>query len=278
MTTSKMLWNSVLSTANAKYGCADVKNFYLETPMERYEYMRIPVHLIPDEFIRAYGLQDKIYKGYLYLEIRRGMYGLPQAGILANQLLRKRLEPHGYYEAKHTPGLWKHTTRPVTFTLVVHDFGIKYVGTEHAQHLIETLKKYYTVKTDWTGSLYCGIQLDWDYNYPTRHLDISMPKYVSEKRHEFSHKTPTHPQHSPHPAPPVRYGKAAQETAPPDNATPLPPDKHKRVQKVIGSFLYYGRAVDTTILKALNSLAHQQSKPTTTTLANTVTRLLSHPS
>jgi hypothetical protein len=88
------------------------------------------------------------------------MYGLPQAGILANQLLRKRLVPHGYMEAKHTPSLWTHHTRPITFTLVVIDFGIKYEGDIHAHHLINTLRKYYTVATDWTGRLYCGIQLD----------------------------------------------------------------------------------------------------------------------
>ena len=206
MTTSKMLWNSVLSTTDAKYCCADVKNFYLETPMERYEYMRLPVHLIPAEFLKAYNLQNKIFKGHLYMEIRKGMYGLPQSGILANQLLRKRLAPHGYFEAKHTPGLWKHQTRPITFTLVVDDFGIKYVGTDHAQHLIDTLRKYYTVETDWTGSLYCGIQLKWNYDPPTRHLDISMPKYVVAKLHEFKHPNPAQPQHAPHPAPPVRYG------------------------------------------------------------------------
>jgi hypothetical protein len=80
------------------------------------------VHLIPAEFLQAYKLQDTIYKGYLYLEIRKGMYGLPQAGILANQLLRKRLASHGYTEAKHTPSLWRHDTRPITFTLVVDDF------------------------------------------------------------------------------------------------------------------------------------------------------------
>jgi hypothetical protein len=70
------------------------------------------------------------------------MYGLPQAGILANQLLRKRLAPHGYTEAKHTPSLWQHATRPISFTLIVDDFGIKYVGNKHAQHLITTLEKY----------------------------------------------------------------------------------------------------------------------------------------
>jgi hypothetical protein len=93
-------------------------------------------------------LQDKSYKGHLYLEIRKGMHGLPHAGILANQLLRKRLAPHGYTEAKYTPALWQHDTRPITFTLVVDDFGMKYLGNEHTQHLITTLKKYYTVATD----------------------------------------------------------------------------------------------------------------------------------
>jgi hypothetical protein len=102
MVTSKILWNSVLSPG-AKYCCADVKNFYLKTPMERYEYMRIPARQIPDAFLDSYHLRPKIYKGHIYMEIRRGMYGLPQAGILVNQLLRERLKPHGYYEVQNTP-------------------------------------------------------------------------------------------------------------------------------------------------------------------------------
>ena len=56
------------------------------------------------------------------------MYGLPQAGILANKLLRKRLATFGYIEVPHTPGLWKYIWLPVQFTLVVDDFGVKYVG------------------------------------------------------------------------------------------------------------------------------------------------------
>ena len=62
------------------------------------------------------------------MQIQRGLYGLPQSGILANKLLRKRLKPHGYYELPYTPGLWKHVTLPVLFTLVVYDFGVKYTG------------------------------------------------------------------------------------------------------------------------------------------------------
>ena len=60
----------------------------------------------------------------------------------------------------HTPGLWRHVTRPILFLLVVDDFGVKYVGTEHAQHLINTLKKWYQLTVDWKGQTYCGINLD----------------------------------------------------------------------------------------------------------------------
>ena len=98
---------------------------YLATPMDCYEYMRMPLSIIPENIIRQYNLCERSKNDYVYMEIIRGMYGLPQAGILANQLLRKRLKPHGYYEVQHTPGLWRHESLPIQFTLVVDDFGVK---------------------------------------------------------------------------------------------------------------------------------------------------------
>jgi hypothetical protein len=68
------------------------------------------------------------------------MYGLPQTGILSNQLIARRLAIHGYHQTKCTPGLWQHVTRPIQFTLVVDDFGVQYVGAEHAQHIIAALE------------------------------------------------------------------------------------------------------------------------------------------
>ena len=59
------------------------------------------------------------------MEIIKAIYGLPQVGTLANNLLKKRLAPAGYYEMTHTPGLWKHVSRPIAFTLVVDNFGVK---------------------------------------------------------------------------------------------------------------------------------------------------------
>ena len=91
--------------------------------------------------------------------------------------LKKFLEPEGYYEVEHTPGLWRHRWRPISFILVVDDFGVKYVGKEHAQHLLGILEaKYPAVATDWTGGLYCGITLKW--NYDKGYVDISMPGYI----------------------------------------------------------------------------------------------------
>ena len=105
LTTSKILCNSVLSTKYARFACIDINNMYLETPMTDYEYLRIPLHLIPQEFIDEYGLERKFYKGFLYCEIWKGVYGFPQAGKLANTLLKQRLATCGYIVCMHTPGL-----------------------------------------------------------------------------------------------------------------------------------------------------------------------------
>lgn len=79
------------------------------------------------------------------------MYGLPQSGILANKLLKVRLATRGYEELPHTHQVFsstRHVLRPVWFTLIVDDFGIKYIGRENAEHLIKTLKDFYEVEVD----------------------------------------------------------------------------------------------------------------------------------
>ena len=94
----------------------------------------MPLSLFPEWTIEQYDLRTHAKDGWVYFEIRKAIYGLPQAGMLANKQLRKNLAPEGYYEVPHTPGLWKHTSRPITFFLVIDDFGIKYEGKEHADH------------------------------------------------------------------------------------------------------------------------------------------------
>jgi hypothetical protein len=106
LTTSKFLWNSTISTEGATYMCLDVKNVYLGTPMESFEYMRIPIKLIPQKIIVEYNLIPLVSDDHMFIEVQKGMHGLPQAGILAKQLLAHRLAIHGYHQAKFTPGLW----------------------------------------------------------------------------------------------------------------------------------------------------------------------------
>jgi hypothetical protein len=196
--------------------------------MDRYKYMRLAITTLPDKIIQQYKLLDLVHDGYVYVEIHRGMYGLPQAGIIANQLLVKRLTPFGYYPVTHTPGLWRHKYRPILFSLVVDDFGVKYVGKEHANHLINTLKSFYDLTVDWEATKYCGITLDWDYD--NRTVDLSMPKYVADALHHFQHSTPKHGVHAPSKWSPPQYGTKVQlipKTHSPGNK--ITPTSHRQI-------------------------------------------------
>jgi hypothetical protein len=103
------------------------------------------------------------YKGYVHLKLRPAVWGLPQAGILANKCLRHKLAPFGYFKHVNTPGLWYHESRLISFTLVVDDFGVKYINKEDVDHLVTCIKTTYTLTKDWMGNLYCSIALGWDY-------------------------------------------------------------------------------------------------------------------
>lgn len=272
--TAKMLLNSTISTPGARCVCVDVKNFYLNTPMDRYEYVRIPIALVPQEVINEYNLTALTdSQGNIYLEVRKGMYGLPQAGMLANKLLAKRLAKHGYHQVRHTPGLWTHTTRPISFALVVDDFAVKYVGKEHAQHLLGALKQHYEVSIDWGATLYCGITIKWDYDNGT--VDLSMPGYVAAALHKFQHTLPTRREDAPHSYNVPHYGVKVQLTEPIDESPLLDRQGRIRIQQIVGTFLYYARAVDPTMLMTLSTLAGEQATSTQQT-AQRVTRFLNY--
>ncbi len=134
--------------------CLDIKNFYLTTWLEYFEYMQMPLELFPIWIQEQYNLKVLTYKGFVHLEMQQAVWGLPQAGIFANKCLRRKLAPFGYYKHISTPGLWYHETRPILFTLVVDNFGVEYVNKEDIDHLIASIKKIYTLTKDWTGNLY----------------------------------------------------------------------------------------------------------------------------
>jgi hypothetical protein len=133
--TFKILINSTLSTADAAMMMMDIKNYYLGTPLPRFKYMKMLLSQFPEEIVEKYNLNSLAVDGWVNIEIRKGMCGLKQAGILANQLLQTRLAPFGYYPARHTPGICLHQTRPISFSLIMDDFAVKYVGKQHSDHL-----------------------------------------------------------------------------------------------------------------------------------------------
>jgi len=265
ITTIKAHWNSVISTKGAKYATLDIKDFYLNSKLKDYEYMKMHISLFPDEFINLYNLKHLIDKdGFIHMEIRGGMYGLPQAGRLAHDELVTHLAPHGYSPVRFTPGLWKHNKRKTTFTLVVDDFGIKHLELDDVLHLKAALETKYTVTVDYSGSLYIGVSLDW--NYIDRNVTCSMPGYIPKLLNKLKHIAPSTPQFSPNPSPHITYGAKIQLAKDEDTSPPLDSKGIKLIQSIVGATLYIARILDMTLLVTCNDIGIQQTKSTTNTL------------
>ena len=74
----KIMLNSVISTPRANFMTIIIASFYVATPMERYEYLKLKLSACPSEIIMEYKLLDiATPDGSVYVEVRKGMYGLP---------------------------------------------------------------------------------------------------------------------------------------------------------------------------------------------------------
>jgi hypothetical protein len=265
MPTVKIFINSVISTPNAKFMTGDLKDFYLNTakmPSKDFAYMKLPINIFPPAILEQY--KHLIYKDHIYVEVSKGMYGLPQAGKLANEQLVRHLAPYGYAPCPITPGLWKHHTRDITFLLVVDDFGIKYTNRKDVEHLLNALQDAYKITVDWDGERYCGLILKWDYNKRT--CDISMPGYIERALTRFEHPKPKKPQDNPFQFIQPEYGAKVQYEPDADESAPLDEKGKKRIQEILGTLLYYARAVDPTMLVTISHLSSQQANPTQKTM------------
>ena len=114
------------------------------------------------------------------------MYRLPQKGLMAKDILEKGLNKRDYQQIKLVPSICKHDWSTVQFTLVVDDFGVNYVGKEHALHRKHIIEENYTVTSEWDGRRYIVITLNWEYNRIQVHL--SMLQYVTKALNQFNHK------------------------------------------------------------------------------------------
>ena len=258
LSTVKLLFNAVVSEG-AEWMTIDIKDYYLGSPMEEPVYMSIPLHKIPEDIQARYSLHTLAVNGKVLVQINKGMYGLPHAGKLAQDRLIPHLAKHGYHQCPNTRCLFVHETRPIAFSLVVDDFGVKYKGREHAEHLIAALQELYEITTDWTGSKYLGIVIDYD--RVARTIRLSMPQYVENALDRFDAKDLPGAD-SPMIYTPPQYGLVRQQQTTIDDSPPLSEDRKHRLQQIVGTFLYYARAVDPTMLTAINKIASQQASPT----------------
>ena len=122
------------------------------------------------------------------------MYEIPRAGQIAHTALVKQPYPYEYHPSSKNPGLWTHKILPINFTLIVNDFGVKYLGKDHALHLKAALEDKYKINKDWKGGLYIGIALNWDYEKGT--VQRPIPGYVHAAIHSFQHEKTKIPQDS----------------------------------------------------------------------------------
>ena len=151
--------------------------------------------------------------------------------------------------------------------MVVDDFGAKYVGEKHAEHLLKVLREFYVVDKNEKGDKYCGITLDWD--YVKRKVHLSMAGYCSEALQRFRHAAGK-VQDQPHQHSIPMYGSTIQYAKKLDDSPKLDKEDKLFIQQVTFIFLYYARAVDSTMLVTLSAIAAQQSDPTVETMKKTL--------
>ena len=252
----KMLIHSVISD-NAQWMTVDIKDFYLDTPLERPEYLRIPTKFIPACTVTKHSLDQFLHNNTILFEVNKGMYGLTQAGLLAQQRLITHLAAHGYQQTL-TTCLFRHIDNGTIFSLVVDDFGVKYTTKAGANHLVDTLQLLYPITVDWTGSKYLGFSIHFDRTLRT--VALSMPGYIAKVLQRFA-STLTTGANSPSIYVPHSYGATVQ-TPTTDSSPALPASARIHLQELIGSLLYYARGVDVTILPAVTHLASLQAHPT----------------
>ena len=254
----KLLVNCMISE-DAQWTTIDLTDFYLGTPLPHPEYIRIPTSMIPERVVKFYNLTQFVNSKAIYFSVHRTHYGLPQAGALSQQRLFKHLEKNGYTQCPNTPSFFRNHDGSVRFSLVVDDFAILWTKQKSIDHFITTLRQLYSVKINWEGTKYIGMNID--INRKERHVTLSMAGYIDKLLQEVrpegikSAKTPAIYF-------PPNHKKPGAQTATIDDSPAATEEQKKELQSIIGTLLYYSRTVDPSILTAVHELGSNQAKPT----------------
>jgi hypothetical protein len=260
LASAKILFNSIISTHDAKFASIDIVDFYLNTPLDRPEFVIIRRNQIPNSTWTKYNLNNFVHNNCVMARLDKTIPGLPQSGILAQQALVAHLGQHGY--TFHAGCEITHATRKTQATLVVDDFGIKYINEDDLTHLIDTLQLKYAITIDRTGSQYIGLTLDWTYDGPDRKVQLSMPHVIPKLLACLGVEKLLHATNNPTEYERPIYGSKIQLAEEEDKSPLLPPERTTRVQSIIGSLSYYATAVDSTMLAPTRMLSLDQAHPT----------------
>ena len=136
------------------------------------------------------------------------MYGLKQAGKIANDDLIEYLKEFGYYPSRKTPGLWLHKTRKISFTLVVDDLGVNYIDKVDTDHLFSAIEAKYPLKIYWEANTYLGINFEW--HYYEEYVILLMKGDIEQSLKEYLWRKPAKPVHSPSTYTRPTYGQKVQ--------------------------------------------------------------------
>ena len=174
--------------------------------------MKIKLKYFTQEIRDEYDIMNLVENGYVYIEIRKVIYGLKEERILAFNYIVQNLATHGYHHIKYTAELWEHKNRNTEFVLCIDDFDIKYDNQDDLDHLLIALQTEYEISTDYSGRNYIGLTIDWKYS--KSYDDISMLKYIMKALQKILHIAPTRNQHAPHRWTESAYGQKVQYDLP----------------------------------------------------------------
>jgi hypothetical protein len=196
---------------------------------------------------------------------------MDDAGRVSQQNLIQYLAPLGFHMCRHTPGLFRHSTRKKLFFITwVDDFLIKSdPSTDDLEYLRSALANKYPIKFQPTASSYISYRISL-FRHPSDHsldtLTIDMRGYVKAGLEALGF-TPTSKPGSPIVYVPPTYGSSKIQVNPIDTSAPATPEQQSFLRSAVGIFRYYAQAIDTTLLHAISKIAMQQSNPTTDTMA-----------
>ena len=244
------------------------------------EYMIMYTSLFTPELLLDLGITpflqtDSKGREFFYVQVDRTLPGFRQAGLHAHQRVVQLLENHGCYQTQ--PCLFTHVTDDIHFCLVVDDYGVKYTHIDQFHRLIAVLSKLHHVKASPIATTFLGFTIRHD--RLNRLIILSMPNYIPNMLLRFR-PNGVRPAKSPSIYAPPTYGSTAPQAATLDSSDPATALQIKEIQEVVGSLLYYARALDSTMLPAVQDISSRQSVPTQDVVA-AVDRLLgycfSHP-